>query len=383
MMLLALLSLFLLTYTIAAYPALQSLLARFRPSPVNKGGFTPPLSAVICVRDEEKQIVRRIRNLLGMDYPADLIEVVIVSDGSTDDTEKMVADFGDPRVKLIALDEQRGKASALNAGIGSASHDFLLLGDARQTFSPNTARDLMAHFNDPGVGAVSGRLDIRPESGQGAASGIGSSYWSYEVQLRTAEAASDSVIGVSGAIYALRKACFSPIPEGTILDDVLIPMRTVLQGYRVTFESAAVAEDTKAVEDKGELTRKVRTLYGNLQLMRLCPDAFLPWRNRLWCRFISHKILRLFLPAMFGGSLLFSLLAGGLFTLFGLFQAICWGMAIHFWRTGNDSKAGRALSALVLLNLAAIKAWSAFLTGNAEVWSAASSNLTPGRGEDA
>lgn len=382
MTVLAILFLLLIGYTIAGYPAFQSLLARLRPSPVDKGDFTPPLSVVICVRDEEKQIVRRIRNLLDMDYPADLLEVIIVSDGSTDGTDQAVTDFNDPRVRLIALGERRGKAAALNAGIGAASHDFLLLGDARQTFSPNSARDLMAHFNDARVGAVSGRLDIRPESGQGAASGIGSSYWSYEVRLRAAEAASDSVIGVSGAIYALRKVCFSPIPEGTILDDVLIPMRAVLQGFRVTFESGAVALDTKAVEDKGELTRKVRTLYGNLQLMKLCPDAFQPWRNRLWFRFISHKILRLFLPAMFGGCMLFSLFAGGMFTLFGLFQAICWGVAIHFWRTGNDSKAGRALSALVLLNLAVIKAWTAFLTGNDEVWSAASSNLTPG-GKDA
>lgn len=376
MTILAALSLFLLAYTIAGYPLIQAALARFRPRPSSAADPDGPVSVIICARDEGPRIRARIDNLLAMEYPADRMEIIVVSDGSVDNTDDAVLGYGDPRVRLVRQERPMGKAAALNAGIAAASHDLLLLGDARQTFAPDVARLLLSHFNDPRVGAVSGRLEIRPEQGSGAASGVGSSYWSYEVRLRAAESASGSVIGVTGAIYALRRECFTPLPEGTILDDVLIPMRAVLAGWRILYETRAVAVDVKAVSDQSEKQRKVRTLYGNLQLMRLAPELFVPWKNPLWLRFISHKILRLFLPALFAVALIFSLLAGGWMTWFGALQAAGWGAALIAWKTRNNSLPGKALSALLLLNLAVIQAWVRFFKKDAEVWGTASSNIT-------
>lgn len=368
--------LLLLAYTIAGYPLAQMIMAWLRPRPVEIAEPSEPLSIIICARDEGPRIRARIDNILTMDYPAKCMEVIVVSDGSVDNTDQEVLGYGDLRVRLIRLERPMGKAIALNAGIQAASHNLLLFGDARQTFAPDVARLLLANFNHPQVGAVSGRLEILPEHGSGAASGVGSSYWNFEVRLRTAEAKSGSVIGVTGAIYALRKECFSPLPEGTILDDVLIPMRAALEGYRILYDTRAVAIDTKPVSDSSEMQRKVRTLYGNLQLLRLAPELFVPWRNPLWLRFISHKIMRLFLPALFAGALFFSLLAGGWLTWFGVLQAVGWTTALMAWKSRNNSLPGKALSALLLLNLAAIQAWVRYLRDD-DVWGTASSNVAP------
>jgi cellulose synthase/poly-beta-1,6-N-acetylglucosamine synthase-like glycosyltransferase len=372
---LAVLSLLLLGYTIAGYPLIQMALARLRPRPVKTAEPSEPISIIICARNEGPRIRTRIDNILAMDYPAERMEVIVVSDGSVDNTNQEVLGYGDPRVRLIRQERPMGKAIALNAGIEAASHDLLLLGDARQAFAPDVARLLLSHFNHPQVGAVSGRLEIRPKHGSGAASGVGSSYWSLEVRLRTAEAKSGSVIGVTGAIYALRKECFSPLPEGTILDDVLIPMRAALKGYRILYDTRAAAVDTKSVSDSSEMQRKVRTLYGNLQLLRLAPELFVPWRNPLWLRFVSHKIMRLFLPAFFTGALIFSLLAGGWMTWFGVLQAVGWTTALMAWKTRNNSLPGKALSALLLLNLAVVLAWLHFFQNDEDMWGTASSNL--------
>jgi cellulose synthase/poly-beta-1,6-N-acetylglucosamine synthase-like glycosyltransferase len=292
----------LLGYTVAGYPVLIRALAWLRPDPARRDPTPRPISIVLCARNEERGIADKLNNLLSMDYPAGMIEVVVVSDGSSDGTDAIVRAYADRQVRLLRSDVPRGKAAALNAGVSAASHDVLLMCDARQALDRRAATTLVSHFADERVGAVSGRLELQPSSETGAASGIGS-YWSYEVRLRADESLSDSTIGVTGALYVLRKSAFSPLPEGTVLDDVLIPMRVVLNRMRVLFDIDAVAVDTKPVDDRGELTRKVRTLYGNLQLIALAPELLAPWSNRLWLRFVSHKILRLFLPFLLAGCL--------------------------------------------------------------------------------
>jgi len=353
----------------------QWIFARFKPKSVNKNPLFEPVSIIVCVRNEISHVHDRIENILSMQYPSSLLELIIVSDGSVDGTNEAVVGYGDKRVKLITLVSPSGKAAALNAGVEAASHELLIFGDARQTFNLDVVMRLVSNFNDPQVGAVSGRLVIKPIRSDGAAVGIGSAYWDYEVRLRNNEAATDSVIGVTGAIYALRKACFSPLPHGTILDDLLIPMRAVMQGYRVAYDAEAIAIDTRPADTAGELSRKIRTLYGNLQLLRLAPELFLPWKNRLWLRFISHKILRLFLPAMLAACLIFSLLAGGLLTAFGFLQILCWIGAWTAFKTKNVTPPGRALSAFLLLNLAVVQAWMRFISGDEDVWQVASSHL--------
>lgn len=370
---LAIFFLAMLAYVLVGYPLLQFVLAKLRPAGVETDDEPRPLSVIICVRDEERQISKRLDNLVSMEYPRELVQIIVVSDGSVDATDDIVRSRAGDGVELVRLPVPSGKAVALNAGVAVAKHDLLLFGDARQSFAPDVARRLVSHFADPRVGGVSGRLVIAPDEGEGAAVGVGA-YWDYEVRLRTAEAATDSAMGATGAIYALRRECFRTVPEGTILDDLLVPMRAVMDGYRVLYDPDAVAVDRKPVHDRGELARKVRTLYGNLQLMRLAPELFSPLRNRLWFRFVSHKMLRLFLPLFFAGSLVFCLLAGGVFTLFGMIQLACWLMACIAYATSSGSLPGRILSALLLLNAAVVLAWHRFLSGRDDVWTAASSN---------
>jgi cellulose synthase/poly-beta-1,6-N-acetylglucosamine synthase-like glycosyltransferase len=153
---------------------------------------------------------------------------------------------------------------------------------------------LVANLADPGVGAVSGELMLSdPDSG--FAQGV-DAYWRYEKLIRHAESRSGSTIGVSGALYAMRRSLYRPLPDGTVLDDVLVPMRVVADGSRVVFEPEAIAWDRASQAPQEERRRKIRTLAGNCQLIQLAPWLLLPWRNPAWFRFVSHKLLRLLAP---------------------------------------------------------------------------------------
>jgi len=366
-------SLIVLFYIFAGYPLIIYIQSRLFPTPMAKEFSPIPFSIVMCVRNEGAIIQNRLKNLLAMDYPPELVEIIVVSDGSTDETDNIVQSYANKSVKLIQLSNPQGKAAALNAGIPQATHDILLLCDARQSFRPDAARRLVSCFADNTVGAVSGRLIICSSEKAGKTSG-GSPYWDYEVKLRTNEAISDSVIGATGAIYAIRKSLFEPLPDGTILDDVLIPMRIVLKGNRVLYDENSIAYDEKPIQNKNELIRKVRTLYGNLQLYRIAPELFSPIKNRLWWRFISHKILRLFFPFLLLICLIASLFSGGVLTLFGILQLFGWIASFLALRFGNGSILCRALASLLLLNTAVILAWHRFLSGKTDVWNTPSSH---------
>jgi cellulose synthase/poly-beta-1,6-N-acetylglucosamine synthase-like glycosyltransferase len=269
------------------------------------GHHLPAVSVVIAVRDEAQRLPGRIQNLLDAAYPQDRLEIIVASDGSTDDTADAIAPFAD-RVRFLAL-PRAGKASALNAAVAQARHPIVVFADARQRFAPDAIRRLVTHFRDPQVGAVSGELVLdceerlaRPAADGAAADstvadGVGA-YWKYEKWLRRHEAVVDSTVGVTGAIYAMRRWLWQPLPLDTLLDDVLTPMRIVLRGYRVIFEAGAVAFDGVSKDTAGEMKRKVRTLAGNFQLLAREPRLLLPGVNPVWLQFVSHKIGRLFVP---------------------------------------------------------------------------------------
>lgn len=373
MILLAMLSFLLLAYTLVGYPLVMHFFARFRPMPVTRGEELPPLSVIVCCKDEENNIAKRLDNLLALDYPPELLEIIIVSDGSGDATPRKVEEYAQRGVKMIHYPESMGKAYALNQGVQAAANEILLMGDARQTFLPDVAAKLVPYFSDESVGAVSGRLAIRPRESEASARELGT-YWDLEVWLRQQESLSGSVVGVTGAIYALRKSCFVPLPVGTVLDDVLIPMRAVMGGKRVLFEAEAIAVDEKTTTAEGELRRKSRTLYGNLQLFDLDPSLFNPAVNPVWWQFVSHKILRLFLPLMFAMCCLFCLFAGGAWSLLGILQLAGWCAAVVSLRFHLQQKPMKILATLLLLNISVINAWRFYFGKNDSVWDYASSN---------
>ena len=227
---------------------------------------------------------------------------VLVSDGSTDDTVARVNALAHPRVTLLVERVRCGKACALNIAVAAARGEIIVLADARQSFLPETILQLARHFQDSPVGAVSGALEIDP-----AASSVGGgvdAYWRLEKFIRAAESRWDSAIGCTGAVYAIRRQAFQPIPTDTILDDVVIPMQISNQGLRVLFDATARAFDPQPLEPSHEQVRKRRTLAGNFQMLLRYPGWLLPWRNRLWWQLISHKYLRLLAPFFLLGLLL-------------------------------------------------------------------------------
>ncbi|HEX3701696.1 MAG TPA: glycosyltransferase family 2 protein [Vicinamibacterales bacterium] len=317
-------------YVYLAYPALLHAWARLRPAPfVSSHEATPGVSIVIAARNEGPRLAARIDNLLHLDYPADRRQIIIVCDGCSDGTHDVLEGYADT-VEVVTLPPS-GKALSLNAGVAHARFDTVVFADARQAFAPDALRELVAPFADPTVGGVTGELLLDCESAlfanrrthadrrHGAPSPIQSAaadrrhdedrrtilstiadgvgvYWRYEKQLRRLESTVGSTVGATGAIYALRRALWRPLPADTLLDDVLAPMRAVMAGSRVVFSEHAHAFDRATVDADAESRRKVRTLAGNYQILWLEPALLLPWHNPVWLQYVSHKLGRLAVP---------------------------------------------------------------------------------------
>jgi cellulose synthase/poly-beta-1,6-N-acetylglucosamine synthase-like glycosyltransferase len=279
-------------YTYAGYPAICWLRARFLPRAIARRPIRPRVTVLIAAYREAGTIARKLESLARQSYPADLIEVVVACDGSDDGTPDVAraaaAQHLPGRVQVLALAERRGKPPALNAAAAAASGEVLVLTDARQPLSENAIEALVEDLGDPDVGVAGGELVLGGNAPAGA-------YWKYEALIRKWEGRSGSTVGVSGALYAIRRELWEPMPDETILDDVLQPMRARLRQKRVVFEPAAKAFDT-AAESRREFGRKVRTLSGNFQLLHLAPALLSPLRNPSWFDFFSHKLCRLLVP---------------------------------------------------------------------------------------
>lgn len=286
----------LVIYTYIGYPVQLWLTSRLLPKPVLRGSQTPEVVMIVVGHNEAHRIEAKIRTCLNQDYPADKLSVLVVSDGSTDRTHDIVNGFNDARVQLLACPTRRGKAACLNDGVAHTQAPIIVFTDARQRLHSQAVAKLVANFSDPSIGAVSGELEFEHDDGTPFAEGIGA-YWLYEKFIRNREALTGSVVGVTGALYAIRRQCFNPIPAETILDDVAIPMLAAMQGWRVSFESGAMAYDAPSSDAAKEKIRKVRTLAGNFQLISLFEGLLNPLRNPLWGRFVAHKMLRLACPA--------------------------------------------------------------------------------------
>ena len=284
----------LLAHVFVGYPAWVWLLARLRPQPVKKQAITPTVTVIMAVHDGGKHIRAKLKNLRTLDYPFENIDIIVACDGCHDDTGVLARHCGDPRVCVLDFPARRGKASCLNDAVAIARGEILLMTDVRQKLSPTALRELVANLADPTVGVVSGELHLENVH-SGFAQGV-DAYWRYEKLIRMAESRSGSTIGVSGALYAMRRELFEPLPPGTVLDDVLIPMRVAAAGQRVVFDPRALAWDQPSQQPAEERKRKIRTLAGNYQLVQLAPWLLVPWSNPLWFRFVSHKLLRLLAP---------------------------------------------------------------------------------------
>lgn len=339
--------------TYVGYPMATVLRARLRPMPTEDRlqweEELPTVTCVVTAHDEGDALVAKVRNLLAADYPKGKLEVVIADDGSTDGSAAAAVAVDPERVRVVRTPERGGKAQALARAVPEAKGELLVLCDVRQRFDHQAIRELVRPFVDPDVGAASGQLLLDGSRGPGA-------YWRYESMIRRAEAKVDSVVGVSGSIYAIRRNLFPEhLPHSLILDDVYVPMKVVLAGYRVVHVENAKAYDKELSVDD-EFPRKVRTLAGNYQLLALFPAVLDPFRNRLFWAFFWHKVARLLCPWALATAFVSSALAPGLLPR-GLFlaQLAFYALAIIGKLQGRNAwRIASLCQAFVMLNLAAV-----------------------------
>lgn len=290
-------SLIMLIYTYFGYPAYMFARARMAKRPVRKDlRYKPFVSVIFSSHNEEAYIENKIRNLLDSDYPEDKLEILIGSDGSDDKTNEILARVKEGRVRTFIFTERRGKVSVINDLVKEANGEILVLCDTRQTFERDAIGHLAANFKDRSVGCVSGELIFEKGDGDTAVSqGVGV-YWNYEKFIRKCESAAYSMVGATGAIYAIRRELYSPPPANTILDDVYIPLSAARRGYRCIVEEKARAYDKPALTPSQEYKRKVRTLCGNHQIFAMFKDLFNPFSSVVAAPLFSHKFLRTVAP---------------------------------------------------------------------------------------
>ncbi|NNF27423.1 MAG: glycosyltransferase [Gemmatimonadetes bacterium] len=294
------LSAILVFWTYLGYPMAMGALAFVRPAPIEprpRPG-APTVTVVLAVRDEASRLEHRVDNLLAQTGLISAPQIVIAYNGCTDNTPLIARSLAQrhPHVEALGSPGEEGKAGALNRGVEAATGEIIIFADGRQMFAADTIQRLLEPYTDPNVGAVSGRLIIL-ETDVPAVGGVGT-YWKLESWLRDSESRSGSVVGSTGAVHSVRKELYGTLPPGLILDDVMIPMNVVMQGFRAVRVNNAVAWDVPAPSSGTEFRRKLRTLVGNLQLVQHEPKVLSPGENPLFFRFVSHKLLRLVAPLL-------------------------------------------------------------------------------------
>jgi len=299
-------------YILIGYPILLAVVPFKQGPAVRKDlSYAPAVSVIMAVYNGAAQIRAKLETILALDYPKQLVEILVVSDGSTDATEEIVKEFADRGVQLIAA-PHCGKATALNLAFERATGELLFFTDVRQPLDPMALRHLAANFADPTVGAVTGELRLlKGEAGEQADMDL---YWRYEVWARQKQARIDSIFTATGCIYAMRRELAARLRPDTLSDDAALPLMAFFKGYRVIFDPEAIAVDYPALAGT-EFRRRFRNLAGLWQIFTRFPQLFSS-RDRMRFHFLSHKFGRLVLP--------WALLAMVLGTVLLPAQAIRW-----------------------------------------------------------
>ena len=281
-----------LVYVYFLYPLLLIALERVRrPGAVVEGDERPTVTVVVAAWNEESAIGAKIENTLGQDYPHHLLDVVVVSDSSTDRTDEIVAGYArrTGRVRLLRGEPRQGKSAALNLGIPAAGGDVIVLTDANASFRDDAVSHLVGPFADPHVGAVSGQLLYRTPAGGPDTESV---YWRYEQRVKRAESALHALLGANGSIYAIRRHLFRPIHPRDV-NDFRIPYDALLQGYAVVLEEGAVSYEDAAPGLWAEYRRKVRIMSRAIPMMlSLIVPTIARGRGLVLWQLISHKVLR-------------------------------------------------------------------------------------------
>lgn len=369
-------SIAILLYTYFGYPLYIYMRSKIISNGVSRSAdYKPFVSVIISAYNEGAAIGVKIANLLCSDYPADKIEVLVGSDGSRDDTNRILSSVKDKRVRAFLFQKRRGKASVIRDIAPQTKGEILVFCDARQIFKEDAISRLVSNFADKSVGCASGELVLTNGSdSNGIAQGIGL-YWKYEKFIRRCESAVYSTVGATGAIYAIRKELYTAPPEDTILDDLYIPLAITRKGYRCVWDMKAKAYDKASLTPKEEYQRKIRTLAGNYQIFTMFADRFIPFKSGVAMPLFSHKLLRVlapfFLISMFVSNVF--LLKKDVYFLFLTGQILFYLLALIGSATyKNESKrffakAASTVHMFCLMNFTALAGFYAFLFGKQSV----------------
>jgi cellulose synthase/poly-beta-1,6-N-acetylglucosamine synthase-like glycosyltransferase len=298
---------FLLLYVYAGYPLLLALIGLFVRGKRPEQGHYPLLSVLIAAYNEEDAIAEKLNQTLALEYPKDKLEVLVLSDCSSDKTDEIVKSYPDSRVRLVRMAERRGKTSAQNFGIREARGEVVVFSDATAIYHPKALAYLATNYQDPKVGAVSGRykyFDPEDESPTGLGS---SAFWNYENLIKMMQSKIQTITGCCGCIYSVRKVAYTDLPDD-IISDLVQPLQVIRKGYKVLFEGRALAYEETTKSTKEEFSMRVRVVTRAMRGLLSVSDVLKPWKFawpafQLW----SHKVLRwmvpLFLVAIFVSNL--------------------------------------------------------------------------------
>jgi cellulose synthase/poly-beta-1,6-N-acetylglucosamine synthase-like glycosyltransferase len=359
-------------YVYAGYPAAALLISRLFPRPVRNGQLLPTVSILIAAYNESQVIEATLQNKLSLDYPPDKLEIIIISDGSTDGTDEIVERFVCKQVRLLRQEPRAGKTSALNMAITQATGEIVMFSDANSLYAPDSLRHLVANFSDPEVGYVTGKMVYTNPDGTVNAEGC-SAYMKYENLLRKVESKIGSVVGVDGGIDAVRKNLYRPMKPDQ-LPDFVLPLNVVDQGYRVVYEEKAFLCEPALSGSSDEYRMRVRVslrafwaLWDMRRLLFKPGSLLFSWQ--LW----SHKVLRylcfIFLTiALISNITLYSY--GPIYKLMLLVQGLCYFGACAsplMEKIGHPSRLFGLCRYFLLLNLASAHAFLKFVMGKKQI----------------
>ncbi|HEX5705138.1 MAG TPA: glycosyltransferase family 2 protein [Pyrinomonadaceae bacterium] len=284
-----------LIYTYAAYPVLVTLVSVLRPRRLKRGPYQPAVSVIITAYNEERDIAGKLENTLALDYPKELLEIIVASDCSSDRTDEIVRGFESRGVKLYRQPQRLGKTTAQNAAVERARGEILLFSDATTMYQPDVLRAMMPNFADPSVGCVAGRLVYVDPSGSSVGRGA-VTYWNYETFVKKHESRACSLIGASGCMYAVRRSAYLPLyPEAH--GDFIIATKMVQQGLRTVFEPGAVCTEETNRRVSNELSMRVRVITQTFNDLWRHRAMLNPFRSGFFAvQLFSHKVMRYLVP---------------------------------------------------------------------------------------
>jgi poly-beta-1,6-N-acetyl-D-glucosamine synthase len=287
----------LILHTYIIYPLILFVLSKDKMNPIciKKEFYQPNVSLVVSVFNEEKALLNKKNNLKNLDYPKSHIEFIFGSDGSADKSVEILKIMSQEGMLFFEFKERRGKAAVINDLISKATGDIIVFTDANTEFEPSTIRELVKHFDDPTVGAVSGHLILRSNKERSNAGEY--SYWAFENKLKLMESRISSLLGATGGVYAIRKSLFDPLPTDiSVTDDFLIPMKILKKGFRTVYEPEAKAFEELESSIGGEFRRKVRIGAQNVNILPFIIPLLHPRYGFISFSLWSHKILRWLVP---------------------------------------------------------------------------------------